>query len=266
MLIKQKLLQSRAGLSQGIQFVGYADLTVNSSTTLTSTISLTSLTGGIDTAPIKDDIIILIGSGGGSAGVASNFTSGLAAGGGLGPHTSDGSLPWNAELCNINSNDTNDCQLVIGWERAGVTPPTSVVVVRGEEANDFCIYQVLVFRGVSTTTAIDTTTVTATGLNGIAANPPSITPVTAGAVILAVGASSRDYADTRDMVGSSDMTQLVASSMDAGNASGTNGKAGQMITMIKTDWTSGAFNPAAYTGTGDSADCWCAATIALRPA
>jgi hypothetical protein len=115
---------------------------------------------------------------------------------------------------------------------------------------------VMVFRGVDPTTPMDVTRTTASAANGGVPNPPAITPITSGAVIVAMGVGTQN-AGTTDF-GSSDLDNfLVIQAAGFGNMTGMGSK----------NWTSGAFDPAAFSGGNTAISMsWCACTIALRPA
>jgi len=118
----------------------------------------------------------------------------------------------------------------------------------------------MVFRGVDPTTPMDVTLTTATGGNSVLANPPSITPVTAGAWIACFGFGAHtDGTDTYTSAG--DLTLFTSSGGNTTN-DGTAGAG------YKDDWVSGSFDPGAWTfsGTDSTSFSWCAVTVALRPA
>jgi len=157
------------------------------------------------------------------------------------------------ELADLYANDTNDTNLWVGYAKQGATVDTSVTMSVSAGSQDY-VAHVLQYRGVDTTTPIDVTTTTATGTNGDAANPPSITPVTSGAKIVAVYAASQGTLTA--WTAPSDVSNFVqTASTDKGR-----------IATADKDWTSGAFDPAVLTGgTGNADDSWAAATLALRP-
>ena len=120
----------------------------------------------------------------------------------------------------------------------------------------------MVFRGVDTTTAIDVTTQTATGVgteytNHIYVDPPSITPATAGAMLVIIGAGSEnDTSEPTPPSGYSDQEYIYA----------TPGYDYSLVAATKT-WSSGTEDPGswdlsiAYT----QERAWAAVTLALRP-
>jgi hypothetical protein len=100
--------------------------------------------------------------------------------------------------------------------------------------------------------------VTATGINSRLANPGSITPTTTGAVVYVVGAAAGGTGGT--FTDSNSLTAWLA-----GNSVDTNDA--MMGAGYYTGWTSGAYNPNAFTGGGTdtTSDSWAAVCVALRP-
>ena len=158
------------------------------------------------------------------------------------------------ELADLFANDTNDTNLWVGYAKQGATVDTSITISVTSGTNDY-VAHILQYRGVDTTTPIDVTTTTATGINGDSANPPSLTPVTAGAEIVVVYAAAQGTLTA--WTAPTDVDNFVqTASTDKGR-----------LATADKNWTSGAFDPAALTGgTGNAADSWAAVTLALRPA
>lgn len=106
----------------------------------------------------------------------------------------------------------------------------------------------------------DATATTATGINGAAIDPPSITPSTSGALALFAGASGHAPASLA----------LIerAAGLGNGNEDGHAGSAAALAlgVALKRDWTSGAINPVAWNWDGATADSSMAAmAIAMKP-
>ena len=222
-----------------IEFVGS---TTGTGTGATYAVSLTSLTGGVGSAPIEGDVVVV------TTGWAST------ANGDPGVTTSG-----YAELVDLYANDTRDANMAVAWKRMGSTPDTSVTVSGSNSTASGGATVVMVWRGVNVTTPIDVTSTTATALNGSRANSPLITPITDGAVILACGLGTGDSTPTVAVTGPSNMTGFV---QVAGTGSTQSARAGM---AYFTGWTSGSFTPNAWTG-GESttSDSWAAATVVLR--
>lgn len=259
-MLAKKLIASRAGLSAGgIQFIGYVyDERTRSGSSMT--ISLSGWSGGIGGSLQENDLIVVIQGSGATSNEGSNWTSGATTGGGIGPLNTEATLPWTAVISETYTTDTYDTNLGCSYFKCGASPPSSINLLTGETSGRSLMTIILAFRGVHTTTPMDTTAVSATGTNGSQADAPSITPVTAGAHIWAVGYASRASASANDKVAPSNMTTVKSDFYDSTT------DCGYLIVSKKEDWTSGAFDPAAWTGTTNAADSWSAFTFALRPA
>jgi hypothetical protein len=172
------------------------------------------------------------------------------------------STGWTEISPEAYANGTNDTNLAVYWKVMGSTPDTSFVAVGPTGASNGTVATAFAFRGVDTTTPLDVsvpTPATGTGTNSIP-NAPSITPTTAGAWIAVIGAG---VAGTGATFGHTDLstttnhfrTLNLAETIDIAIGMG-----------IKTDWSSGAFDPAVWTGgNANAANSWAAFTIALRP-
>jgi hypothetical protein len=141
------------------------------------------------------------------------------------------------------------------------TPDTTCVVNRTANAAYGGAAVVQVWRGVDTTTRYDVTRTTSQSTNNSRFDPPAITPVTAGAVIVVGGIGTQTTAGAAFTIPSGWSTYGISVKSD-----GTTSDTGIAIGS-KTDWTSGAFDPAAVTGgTSTTSSGRIAVTIALRPA
>lgn len=243
-MLWQKLLGANA--AGGLKFVGgYVEGFVG--TTSNVTISLTSLTGGIASAPAADDLVIVYFATGSTADrnlVVSGYT----------------------EIVELYSNDTFDTNLAVARKFMGATPDTSFTLTGGTiNIDDAGSVAVQVWRGVDPTTPFDVTQTTATGINSVLCDPPAITPTTSGAVIVSGGAGSWT------LPGAAGVTVQTYASPDL-SAFITTGAIDTNRVVIGLGyhvWTSGSFNPAQFTfsGSGDStSNSWAAVTLALRPA
>ncbi len=116
---------------------------------------------------------------------------------------------------------------------------------------------IMVFSGVDTTTPMDVTPTTATATGSRHPDPPAITPSTSGAAIVSLGGAST-WVSTQTC---SNMTNMLWGAFDGDSWRAQGGMS------TKMDWSSGAFDPAAWTGGSNSGtDGWGACTVALRPA
>lgn len=204
-------------------------------------LSLTSLTGGIGTAAAIGDIVIVA--------VAYGSTANRS-----------GSLPGGyTSLVSIGADDNFDCELRVGYKVLS-SADTGLTVGGTGNVADASGVAVHVWRNINAT-PIDVTTTTATGINAATPDPPAITPVTAGAIILVIGGAAGGT-----------LANFSGPSMGSGlehffEGWGADTNDGHVAMYSKTNWTSGAFDPTAFSGGGGAGtSCWCAATIALRPA
>ena len=227
--------------------LSYVGGTSGSGTTATYAVSLSgTLTGGSNTSPSTGDIIVVVSAFGNTASSAPTCT-GNNSGAYTGAHTA------------MHVNDTWDSEFRTFYMVQGGTVDTSLTIGRAANAAYGGATVVQVWRGVNTTTPIDTTTLTASAGNASTINPPAITPVTAGAVIIAGGCGTQ---------GTTGSAFVVPSGMTNGvtvNADGTTSDIGVMIASYSS-WTSGSYDPAAVTGGSTStSSSWAASTLVLRP-
>lgn len=197
--------------------------------------------GNATFAPATDDIVIVTYCVGANADVA------------IGVNTTG--YTEEAELYSDNTFDTN---LSVSWKRMGATPDTSVDVSPTTNITFGGAVILEVWRGVDTTTAMDVTRTTATGINGGKPNPPSITPTTTDAVVVVCGGAGASDGTAFTQPGTELASFLSDFQTDTCSA---------MVGTGSFDWVSGAFDPVAWTGgsTAVSAS-WAAVCLALRPA
>lgn len=226
-----------------IQYVGGTTLAVVGGTTNVS-VPLTSLTGGIASAPQFGDLIIVAVERCGTT----NKTYNIAG---------------FTQIADLYQNDTEDSNFHVGYALATPIPQTSVVITGGSgAAADGLAVAVRVFRNVDQTTPLDVTSTTTGALNGAAVNPIAITPVTSGAIIVAAGGAATDA--TTFSFTASYLTNFSSVSTNA--LTSTNDAA---VGIGYVAWTSGAYDPAVWTvtSTGGTAANWSwnAVTMAIRP-
>lgn len=224
-----------------IQYVGGAT-SLNA-----SAISLASLTGGIG-GPVQEGDFVLVGH----AAAGTTDQSPLVTQAGF------------TNFADLYGNDTIDTNLVVAYKRMGATPDASVTVNSvGTVTADAHTSLAMVFRGVDPTTPFDVTHTTAAGANSGVPNPPSITPVTAGAVVVAIvsssisgGSTGMAYSAAPSGFSSLLQTILTTTSRDG------------MIGAAHKFWSgSGAEDPGTFATTNTAtSSAWAAYTIALRPA
>ena len=208
----------------------------------TRVIPLTALTGGSSAAPSAGDIVVVTsgfsGFGNGNPGVV---TAGYT------------------EIADLYANDVLDANLSVAYKIMGSTPDTSITVQSTNDTDYGSAASIQVWRGVNQITPIDVASTTATGVNAARPNAPAIIPITPGAVIIACGLGTTNTTPV-DFTAPAGMINHVV-------ASGAGVKAGCCAaTASYSTWTSGAYDPAAWTG-GESVadDSWCAVTLVLRP-
>lgn len=232
-----------SGGPPNIQFVGSKAVNTGGGTS-NVTILLSGLTGGLASSPAAGDLVIVADA------VAANTTGAYS-------HVITSGY---SEHVAINASNTYRSALTIASKTMGSTPDTDVVVGPSGQSYYEQGIVILVFRNVSASTPMDVTPTTATGTATKAANPPAITPITAGSFVVAFGSAGADAKFNAGYT-SSDLTNFTTINSDqTGSYDGCIG--GGYAT-----WTSGAFDPAVFGGHGAySPASWCGATIALRPA
>lgn len=212
-----------------------------------STIALNSgLTGGIASSVSEGDLVIAVFAAGSTTDLTLSIT--------------DGSTEYTLIDSEHYVDDTRDTNLRVAYKFMGATPDTSTTFGAISSADDSGAMAVYVFRGVDQTTPLDGVTPTSsTAQNTVLVNPPSITPSSTGAFIVVAGAGGHS-AGSRTF-GSTDLTDfLTAGSNDVYDATVGVGH--------KPDWTSGAFDPAAWTFSLADSTAYSNAVICfvLRPA
>jgi hypothetical protein len=208
-----------------IQLVGYATASASGS------LSLTSLTGGIGSAPAEDDIVLVAVGG-------SNSTD------------QDIAITGYTEVADVYANGTfTDTNLGVFYKIMGGTPDTTVDIPSLSNIRAV----VYVLRGVDTTTPMDATATTATKTSSGIPDPPAITTATANAMVVVLSGTSLSGTWTEPSGYSNDV--------DSG------GSFFRVLVASKIIASPGSENPAVWgVGGGDSAFYSCASvTMALRP-
>lgn len=224
-----------------IRYVGGTTAQITGSTSTTTSISLTALTGGMDTQPREGDVVIVYyGTGSGSNRDIGVITAGYG------------------EIVELNSNDTEETNLSVSYKAMSSTPDTSVVVSATGTSSDSGSVVIKVFRNVDLGTILDATPTTATGIDSVLCNPPAITPITAGAVIVSGGSGA--HTQGVQTFSSSDLVNFSSVGGPDSTHDSTTG-------MGFYNWSSGAVDPAAFTfSTTNSVNfSWAAVTLALKP-
>lgn len=230
-----------------IQFVGGNTAGKVGATSGNTTIALNSgLTGGIAAAVSAGDLVIAV-FGTGSVGDRT-----LA--------ITDGTNPYSLINSELFADDTFDTNLRVAYKFMGGTPDTATTFGPTGNAADAGAMAVYVFRGVDSSTPLDVAAVPATGINTSRPNPAGITPTTAGAFGVFVGATGHNGGI--DTFTSGDLTDFLT-------VAGGNDTNDVTIGIGHIDnWTSGEINPAAFghSQVDSTSYAWAAMSIVLRPA
>lgn len=205
-----------------------------------------ALTGGIDTIPRAGDLVII------SFSCSDNSNKTLtiqdaASGGNDYTYAGGGDLYQNGS--------TYDSNFVVGYKRMGATPDAQAFLAGGDGTGGRA-WTVHVFRDVDPNSPLDVSAVTTGGTGTHLADPNSILPSTSGAwiYVAGAGATATGAAFSAGYL-SAFLTDSGADSQDSDVGAGY------------VTWTSGSYDPAAFTGGGTdaAADSWNAVTLALRP-
>lgn len=214
-MLFQKLLGTNA-TDEAIQYVG-GYVQGFAGTTSNTTISLTSLTGGLASAPAAGDIVIVYFATG------SNTNRNLVVAG-------------YQEIYELSSGSSNVSNLVVACKTMGATPDTSLVLTGGTlNTADAGTIAVQVFRNV--TNPLPGFTFNTNG-NTTQPNPPSITPFVNNSVVVAGGAQQSTSGS--NTFTSSDLTNFITVTQSDSYRS--------TIGMGYKDLASGSFNPAVFGG------------------
>ena len=233
--MNNNLLRATAAPVPPIEFVG--GYTVEHTSTSTSaSFSLTSLTGGVSAAPDVGDIVVVL---------VATATGGTAS------TVAVDSAGYTTITYQLQSSDSNDITLS-AYYKVLSSAETSVSVSPKGSSGDGSVVIVHVWRNVSALAGV----ATATGINTANANPPSVTPTVAGSEIITMGAASPYNSGTSYTAGYlSHFVQLTADSAKRSIGG-----------MGSVSWSSGAYDPAAWTiSTDDTRNPWAAVTLILEP-
>ena len=220
-----------------LEFVGGTAVS-SSTSTATPSFSLTSLTGGLASAPSVGDIVI--------ACIAFKDTA---------DRNIQCTTSGYTEVADLFANSSNDSHL--GVYRKVLTEADTSVAFQLEVART-SRFAVHVWRNINPTPLDATRTVVASNSSGVP-NAPSITTVTDNAIVIAVGAAA----------GSSGSAQLSNLTVPSGmeNFFQVNASTDSCIGIASIARPSaGAYDPPAFGGgAGATSNSFCAVTLALRP-
>ncbi|MEO0215666.1 MAG: hypothetical protein ABIL14_01445 [candidate division WOR-3 bacterium] len=165
------------------------------------------------------------------------------------------------KVADLFSDDTNDTNLGVFWKVMGATPDTSVVCDGQGGLNASVAGVCMVFRGVDTTTPMDVTPTTSTGINTFNPNPPAISWVTSGSWTVIVGANGHSRGSTGTYTFPTGYTTNALSRGADDNYDTTIGIGYNPNPALPED-------PGVmiHSGTDNGMFSWCAVTLALRPA
>lgn len=202
-----------------------------------------ALTNGSASTPAAGDLVIVAYSVGSTADRALTIQNGS-------------SVDYTLAGSELYQNDTYDSNLRVAYRFMPDPTETTVVLSGTGNTADAGAYTIHVFRGVDSSTPLDVAAVTAGNINTRLADPGSILPTTSGAWIYVTGGAA---AATGGTYTASYLTDFRATTqVDTNDA---------MIGAGYVTWTSGTYDPAAFTGGGTDTtnDSWNAVTLALRP-
>ena len=142
------------------------------------------------------------------------------------------------------ANDTNDTNAEVFAKFMGGSPDTSVTLTQTGNVQAAGTVYISVWRGVNIATPMDVAAVVLSGIDTMLADPGSITPVTSGAIIVAIGAANPS--SNGNIFTSSDLSDFKSVNQIDTLRSLIGG--GYKV------WTSGAFDPAVFSiGGSDNA-------------
>jgi hypothetical protein len=230
-----------------IKFVGGRSVLGSDTSGTTVNIPLNSgLTGGIESFVRTGDMVIVVHSVSSTSDVTLTIRD-------------PSSVAYTLIGSELYSNDTYDTNLRVAYKFMGATPDASVSFSDNLGGTNGRIATAYVLRGVNSTTPLDVAAVTATNIDTGNVDPPSITPVTSGAAIVVFGAAAHNLGGVFFSFPSGSLYSWIANSNNTSNDSSHG--------VAQYTWTSGAFNPAAWTLAGTTTtDSWASITVALRPA
>jgi len=237
-----------------IQYVGGTITPRTGSTSGNTTITLSSgLTGGSRAAVAENDLVIAMYNTTAQADRTLDITDG----------SSGYSVLGSEQYVDNPGGLARDLNLRIGWKFMGSTPDGATTFGPSGGLQENAVTAVAVYSGVDLTTPFDVAEQIVTNTTSLLADPSSITPVTANALILAIVGGAGPFAIFPPNYATSDMTmRLVANSTSVNPFSNV-----AYLGIAEKAWTGGAFDPAAWTNASSTTNCSSAAfTFALRPA
>lgn len=178
-------------------------------------------------------------------------------------HTQDADLTFAMSgftaVADLYANDSYDANLHVGYKVQTSSPDSSVTLIGATSISQSWSAVAFNVRGLDTGTVLDVSAQTATAINTLLIDPPTVTPTSGKVIILSGGSTaSNDSSGSWTSADLSDLTVIT-------------GTSGSSLTNVVTaaGWVvhdDSAFNPAAFSPSfSDRTDaCFCACTIALR--
>ena len=164
--------------TETIQVVGYNFQSIAGAVSGNTDVSLTSLIGGIGSAPEPDDYVVAV------FGTASTVDRTLS--------ITDGTTAYTLVGNELYANDNFDLNLRVAIKKMGPTPDSFVRFGPTQAVNDAGVIGVLVLRGVDPTTFVDGTISNIQTANGSQPNPGSIIVATLLSKVMVVGGAAHD--------------------------------------------------------------------------
>lgn len=206
-----------------------------------TTISLTSLTGGLASAPAENDIVI----------VAFSQSS-------LDYLSPSNDVVGYTEVTTIKGTDSSFAStLAVFWKKMTATPDTSITLTLAGGIDSGSV-SIQVWRGQDLSTPFPVTATTATGNNTGVVNPPLINLSTSGSQIIVAGAGAYAFGGVPVMT-ANDLSNFFTTAHG--------GAIYAVVGMGSIVSTGGIYDPAAWTYSNDStSSAWASVTMALKGA
>lgn len=228
-----------------IKFVGYAKAGKAGAFSGTTTLALNSgLAGGTRSSVQQGDFVLAVMSSAATSDVTLSIT--------------DGTTNYNLIATELRVNGTTyDVNLRAAYKFMGVTPDASTTFGPSGSSTAGAATAVLVFEGINSTTPLDVTATTATGIGSGYPNPAAISPITSGCYLVGIG-SFTEGTGSASLTNNGQYDQFFY--QEGGDDDDSHLGIG-----YRSNLSIGSFDPAVFTGTGSNSNgSWGAITIALR--
>lgn len=160
-------------------------------------------------------------------------------------------------IASLFASSTEASNLIVAYKFMGATPDADIVIPRSGSTADAEAVAIQVWRGIDVDNPLDVTAVTNTQTTSGIPDPPAITPVTEGAIIV-VAAGTAHTGGTDTFTATYLTNFLTVGGNDDNDAT---------VGIGYLTWPGGAYNPAAWTfsQTNSTAFSTNSVTFALRP-